>query len=255
MKPIPAILILLMGLAKAEVLMRTPEGDLNYQFHAGFVGIRQDEKTLALRPEINWLVVEQSDPCNISAPLPAAIEAVPGFDSVSPHGQEGFPIGLDSLKWVRHSGAGFELFVHADGPGGSGRYWQIAVGHGPQGATAPTKGFCFETSTLGWRTLQKFEDKPIPWAEDVDGDGDPELIVWSSFFAGSDEETSPHPSGLMAWVYRVSPEGFFELELDLTFRFASRIIKAYRTPVGDDEAIQKTRDMIADCIKSFCAKE
>lgn len=57
---LPAIEIsdLPMGLSKADLLLDYHGARLAYELQAGFIGIRQDAETLALRPEINWLVVD-----------------------------------------------------------------------------------------------------------------------------------------------------------------------------------------------------
>lgn len=57
---LPAIEIaqLPMGLSSADLLVDYNGLRLDYKLQAGFVGIRQDAQTLALRPEINWLVVD-----------------------------------------------------------------------------------------------------------------------------------------------------------------------------------------------------
>lgn len=130
--------------------------------------------------------------------------------------------------WQRQSGRSYDLLVHAYGPGGSGRYWTVNVSVAEKGTAVPTRALCFETSTIGWRTLQNFEDKPIPWMEDLNADGDPELLVWDSFIADGDPEFGNYTYGLVAWAYRVDRSGKFTLDLPLSRKFAARILAAYR---------------------------
>jgi len=70
------------------------------------------------------------------------------------------------------------------GPTGSGRYWEARVTFPSR---AGVRGFCFVTSTVGWRHVGG--DRPLArrllallgsWVRDVDGDGRDELIVPSS---------------------------------------------------------------------------
>jgi Domain of unknown function (DUF4419) len=48
------------GLSKANVILTDQDGtQYDLEFHAGCIGIRQDEKTMALRPEFGWIVVDK----------------------------------------------------------------------------------------------------------------------------------------------------------------------------------------------------
>ncbi|MGB1243772.1 MAG: DUF4419 domain-containing protein [Chitinophagales bacterium] len=46
------------GLSKADFVLDNNGDKSKMEFLAGFVGISQDSKTKALRPEINWAVVD-----------------------------------------------------------------------------------------------------------------------------------------------------------------------------------------------------
>ncbi len=241
-----------MGLAQAEVKIIRPDFYRKFDFRAGFAGIRQDSATLSLRPEISWLVVDRTETCQFPPPLPKLVTPTDTFQNVGdPEALAYFSRGDSVQNWSRYSGKGFELFILANGPGGSGRYWEIAVGLGFAGDTLPIRGFWFETSTLGWNTLLQFDEMPIPWASDLDGDGDPELIVWNSFFAGEDPETAPHPSGLIAWVYNINLKGKFRLNTDMTRDFAARIAASYRLDAGGNQENERVRQRIAAYLEDF----
>lgn len=156
----------------------------------------------------------------------------------------------EGKPWERFTGKTYDLLLKTDGPSGSGRYWTITVNIDESHTTQPQNGISFETSTLGWRTLQGFENGGLNWAEDLDGDGDPELIVWDSFFAGDNPDAAPHPAGLCAWVYRKTQANQLILDWDLSKKFAARIAAEYRRP-SDDAYLQVTRSMIADQIELF----
>jgi len=81
------------------------------------------------------------------------------------------------MDWLKAASKTFNLWIDAEGPFGSGKYWNIAVGLSGKRETTPTRGVCFMTSALGWLTLQHFKDVALPWADVLDSDGKPELIV------------------------------------------------------------------------------
>ena len=131
-------------------------------------------------------------------------------------------------KWVRRPSKTFDLLVYADGPSGSGRFWNVTVGVVRKQDTHPSRGFCLTTSTVGWLTLRHFKKLPLPWIEDQDGDGSPELIIWDSFPLS--EEASLAEDGLVAWVYQVDPNGRFTLDWSLSRTMAGELAAAYRNP-------------------------
>lgn len=49
------------GLSKADFIWNYYGTDYEMEFLAGFIGIKQDQKTLTLRPEIGWLVKDKKD--------------------------------------------------------------------------------------------------------------------------------------------------------------------------------------------------
>ena len=87
--------------------------------------------------------------------------------------------------------------VTSKGPSGSGRYWEVGV-------TFPSRdgirGFCFTTTSVGWRHVgsnhslaAKLGKLVLEWTNDVDGDGQQELVVRSSFPLSESE-------GLSEWA-------------------------------------------------------
>jgi hypothetical protein len=135
--------------------------------------------------------------------------------------------------WLRGPAGSLRLFVHPDGPSGSGRYWTIAIGTAPANAPTPVRGICLMTSTAGWPILRHFGDGALPWLDDLDADGRAEAIVWLSFFLSSEQRQ--WESGLMAWVYRLEPADRLALDLGLSRRMAGEIAAAYRrAPPGAD---------------------
>lgn len=155
--------------------------------------------------------------------------------------------------WMRSQAETFALFVHAEGPSGSGRYWTVTVGLGNRNDSMPFHGFCFTTSTVGWRTLRQYKRLPLPWMNDLDGNGRPELIVWSSF--ALTQEANYAEYGLMAWVYQVTTAGKIALDWRLTCKMAQNLATAYRSSSGRSARAQrKLRLKIAETLESVARK-
>jgi len=132
-------------------------------------------------------------------------------------------------EWIIESADSFNVFVATDGPNGSGRYWTVTFGIAQQGETVPRRGFCLETSTVGWRTLQRFSTLPLPWLSDRNADGRPEFIIWDSFPLREDASLAEY--GLIAWVYQVDPEGILTIDWRLSRELAGEIASEYRLPL------------------------
>jgi len=176
-----------------------------------------------------------TEKCRMNPPWGTIQMPESGFASIDPVGEGEC---MDSLagKWERYAGKSYDLMLVLDGPGGSGRYWFNTVGVVENKETEPVRGICFETSTIGWRSLQGFENRSLPWAEDVNGDGDPELIIWDSFFLSDYEGMLYAPyTALMAWVYRTSDGEKFELDWEMSRKFAGRIAVEYRKSLPDPD--------------------
>jgi hypothetical protein len=110
----------------------------------------------------------------------------------------------------------------------------VTVGVGPANAAEPRRGFCLETTTIAWRRLvaglrardrQDSLPAPLRWLEDVDRDGRPELVIWSSFPLS--EEGLPIESGLVAWVYEADSTGRFAIDWSATRARARQLASLY----------------------------
>ena len=130
-------------------------------------------------------------------------------------------------KWTKNSFKTHNLFVDAEGPSGSSRLWKLTIGTARHSRTKPDRGVCLTTSTTGWRTLKQYRRIPLPWLEDLDHDGEAELIIWDSFPLR--EEASVAEYGLIAWVYRLASKDLFVIDRVLSRRMASEIAQAYRS--------------------------
>jgi hypothetical protein len=154
-------------------------------------------------------------------------------------------------KWVRDASGSVALFVYADGPSGSGRYWNVTVGvaAGRQHST-PDRGVCLVTSTVGWRTLQQYKRIPLPWLEDLDDDGRSELIIWSSFPLREDASLAEY--GLVAWVYRLASEDLLTIDWVLSRRMAREVAQAYRSVLDSAAACPgRLRTAAAEALEQF----
>ncbi|MGH9971518.1 MAG: hypothetical protein ACREBG_27490 [Pyrinomonadaceae bacterium] len=149
----------------------------------------------------------------------------------SPEGEQ--PRGrcedVPARKWFRQPSGSLDLFVYADGPSGSGRYWNVTIGVAKRQESKPIRGTCLITSTVGWRTLQQWKKTPLAWLDDLDDDGKAELIIWNSFPLR--EGASMAEYGLMAWVYRVDSENSLVIDWNLSRKMAREIAGAYRSPL------------------------
>ena len=153
-------------------------------------------------------------------------------------------------KWARSPAGAGDLFVHADGPSGSGRFWNVTIGVAGRHESKPARGVCFKTSTIGWRTLQQYKKTPLPWLDDLDKKGKAELIVWESF--ALQEDASMAEYGLVAWVYRLTPEGSFVIDWSLSRQMAREIADAYRAPLDSkDLVLGPLRAQAAQALEQF----
>jgi hypothetical protein len=165
---------------------------------------------------------------------------------------EGNCDAVPDTAWMAYRGRYITLYVHADGPEGSGRYWNITVGLSSADQTRPERGFCFITSTAGWRTLMEYDKTPLTWVEDENGDGEPELVIWDSFQI-SDAAATDH-YGLVAWIYRVDRQGNCIIDWDLSRRKAFDIAVAYRRPVENlGPSLRELRLTAAHALEDFAS--
>ncbi len=156
--------------------------------------------------------------------------------------------GMKIENWKRRPSSRFDLLVHAAGPSGSGRFWNLAIGIAKSDEIKPLRGVCFTTSTVGWRTLQFCKNLPLPWIDDVDADGDAELIIWDSF--PLEEGASMAGFGLTAWVYRHATKDSLLLDWALSRRMARDLAQAYLAPL-EAPNLSKYRAKAAEALKLF----
>jgi hypothetical protein len=109
---------------------------------------------------------------------------------------------------------------------GSGRYWTIGIGKKSSVSDTLISGVYFNTTTIGYRTMQKFIDGALPWVKDFNGDGKNEIIIWSSFMAFGTETNSDY--GLIAWVYELSDKNKFKINVSMTIQIWDKIIESYK---------------------------
>ena len=169
-------------------------------------------------------------PPHIQIPLPQA-----GFKWLEDEEQTGACEVVPAEKWIRKASGPADLFVYADGPSGSGRYWTATVGIAKSGGTKPQRGICVTTSTVGWRTLQQYKGPALPWLDDVDGDGKSEVILWDGFPLRDGASMAEY--GLTAWVYRLTSEGALVIDWGLTRKLAREIAADYRAPLANSSQI------------------
>ena len=95
-------------------------------------------------------------------------------------------------RWLRRSSNGVDVLILADGPEGSGLFWQVTLGIAPRHAPQQQRGVCFTATTVGARTLGeearralRFFKGPnplvvtnLPWVDDLDADGRADVILW-----------------------------------------------------------------------------
>ncbi len=72
----------------------------------------------------------------------------------------------------------------------------------------------------------------LPWLDDLDADGQTELIVWDSFPIVDDPAV--YQFGLVAWVYRLQAAGTIAIDWKLSRRMADEIAAAYRASLKQD---------------------
>jgi len=188
-------------------------------------------------------------PPRISIPLPdSGLHWVDGYESA------GVCEPVEDEAWLRTPHRSQNLLVNAHGPSGSGRYWRITVALTSDNSRRLQRGFCLTTSTLGWRTLQRFQRTPLPWIGDPDGDGRPEFILWDSF------PVAPGPGSmseyaLVAWAYQVSAANTLTIDWGATRRLGLEIAEAYREPLeGANSRLLALRKQASRTLLKFASE-
>ncbi len=116
------------------------------------------------------------------------------------------------------------LAVYADGPDGSGHFWQIFIGLTRTPQTLPRRGVCLETSTIGWHYRQLPGSKPLFWLKDLDEDKKPELILWDSIPLYQDSVYVSYT--LVAWVFKFDGKSTFIFQKELSEKLNKQLVPA-----------------------------
>jgi hypothetical protein len=144
--------------------------------------------------------------------------------------------------------------VHIDDPEGSGRFWKVMVGVSEKKQSKPVRGTCISTSTVGWRTLQRYSKGPLPLLDDVNHDGTPEFLLWDSFPLHSDASMAEY--ALVAWVYRLTSPDSLVVDWELTRGMARSIAKEYRSPLeASTGCLRELRAQAAAALEKFADEE
>ncbi|HUS29535.1 MAG TPA: hypothetical protein VMZ53_13575 [Kofleriaceae bacterium] len=129
---------------------------------------------------------------------PPTIDLVPASSKLT----DDCPEGFDPVSNICAEGAGCvhatmrggeEATLSIRGPEGSGRFNAVGLSIGGK------RFACITASTVGWRLIAESGDKlaPLKWLEDVDGDKDAELVIWTRLPWGDSEVAN----ALMPVVY------------------------------------------------------
>jgi len=157
---------------------------------------------------------------------------------------------IPPAEWSRGSAGPWHLYVHTDGPEGSGRFWTVTVGISAKRESKPRHGVCLSTSTVGWRTLQRYSKGSLPWLEDVNNDERAEFILWDSFPLHDNASMAEY--ALVAWVYRLDSPDSLLIDWDLTRGLASSLAKEYRSPLATNKGYPgELRGGAADALERF----
>jgi hypothetical protein len=172
-------------------------------------------------------------------------------------------------KWVRRPSKSADILIFADGPQGSGQFWNVTIGLAGGNDPAPKRGACLTTSTAGARTLAaegrralRFFDgaasllvMDLPWIDDLDADGWAEVILWDSFPLTPDAGVAEQ--GLAAWVYRFAPPSAFEIDWSSSRNVAREIAAAYRASLDQRPEPGRVEGALwnaaADALQAFAA--
>lgn len=167
--------------------------------------------------------------CSMTPPIESIGVPESGFQWLEGGDFEGSCDGIPDDGALRGTSGDRVVFVHVDGPAGSGRFWSVSIGVADGAASTPARGICTTTSTVGWRTMRQYSRGALPWLADLDEDGDDEIIFWVSF--PLHEFASMSGYGLTAWVYRLNAEGTLVLDWELSRDLARSLVGEYRAPL------------------------
>lgn len=142
--------------------------------------------------------------------------------------------------------SGRQVAVQRDGPGGSGRYWEVAVA---VKSGKRTIGACLITTTLGWRNVARYGNQFISWKA-LGGKGETaRLVIMQSPPARGDATNSEFL--LIPEVYRLDGDRLV-VDRDATRNEAARYAGAYeRLSQIRDNPFAKLHDAAAAAYRAF----
>jgi len=144
-------------------------------------------------------------------------------------------------EWQQGGVAACNLFVVANEPQGSGRFFSVAFGVSDRNGAKPTRLRCLSTTTVWWRTLPSVSRELLMWPDDVEGDGNSEVMLWDSSRLHRSATQAEH--GLMPWVCRFATPATLTLTLDpdMSRVMAGSLARKSRAPAlaadGSTEAL------------------
>ncbi|MBN1473137.1 MAG: hypothetical protein JW914_00850 [Syntrophaceae bacterium] len=178
-----------------------------------------------------------------------------GFAWIPESYENGACGNIPKTGWQQGRHGNLNLYVHTEGPEGSGRFWSIRLGVEEKEYVRPPRGVCMATSTIGWRTLQRYSKGTLPWLADVNGDGNAEFIFWRGFPLFN-KRASLAVFGLMAWVYRPVSKDLLVLDEELSRSMAKSLAKEFRLPIENlDINTIDLREQAADELEKFADKK
>lgn len=180
-------------------------------------------------------------PLHLVSPVP-----VSGMTWLEGEENSGRCDAISHANWSSSKPNDSEVWVHADGPSGTGRYWLATVGLRKNPDPCPTRGFCLWASTVGWRTLQSYHRAPLPWLPDVDGDGKLGFLLWDGF--PLKQQITIADYGPVLWIHRNVNGTISSLDRILTRQFARELSGAYRHAFADWDLSHRERRMTASGI-------
>ncbi len=178
-----------------------------------------------------------------------------GFAWIPESYENGACADIPKNGWKQGRHGNLKLYVHTEGPEGSGRFWTIRLGVEEKEYVRPPRGVCMATSTIGWRILQRYSKGALAWLDDVNNDGNAEFIFWRGFPLFN-KRASLAVFGLMAWVYRPVSKNLLVLDEELSRSMAKSLAKEFRLPIENlDINTIELREQAADELEKFADKK
>lgn len=137
-------------------------------------------------------------------------------------------LNIPDSGWVVLKGNNYNLYLYRECPLGTGCLAEILIGISDVNKSRPDRGFCLPVHTIGWRFLWEYDKNS--WIEDLDNDGNGELIIWDSFPLHEDATNAEY--GVVGWVYRLDLNtSNFIFDLNLSRTKIQEIADAYKKPM------------------------